>query len=350
MTNKKSTAYSPGPLAVPFSQAYKLVTQCFRSNQVPFLSGPPGLGKSALFAKIAKAFNLLLIDVRLSQLDPTILMGFPSKKGEKGTFMPMDLFPIKGDKIPEGYSGWLLLLDELSSVHPDIQAAAYKILLDRCVGMEKLHDKCVVAAAGNRMEDNAVVYPMSTATQTRLVHLELRPDLKEFQAHASTINMDHRIGSFINAFPQFLMDFDPHHKDKTFSCPRTLEMLSSLVKSEPDIPKDWAPLLCGTVGMGVGQQFLAYCQNHTNRPSIDEVVQNPHSCRLPEEPAVQYSLCGMLGQYASDATIHAIVTFMERMSVEFQVITLRDIIRRHQKLDSHKAVQGWKLKYSKELF
>jgi len=40
---------------------------------VPNLLGSPGCGKSALIHQIAEEFNLKVIDLRLSQCDPTDL-------------------------------------------------------------------------------------------------------------------------------------------------------------------------------------------------------------------------------------------------------------------------------------
>lgn len=36
----------------------------------------------------------------------------------------MNLFPLKGSKIPEGYEGWLIFLDEFMSADKFTQAAA----------------------------------------------------------------------------------------------------------------------------------------------------------------------------------------------------------------------------------
>jgi MoxR-like ATPase len=38
---------------------------------VPMVAGSPGTGKSEIIHQIAKHFNLYLIDLRLSQCDPT---------------------------------------------------------------------------------------------------------------------------------------------------------------------------------------------------------------------------------------------------------------------------------------
>ena len=78
---------------------------------VPFITGSPGIGKSDIIKQVAQEFNLELIDVRLSQLDPTDLNGIPFAVEGRLEYLPPKLFPIEGDKIPEGKSGWLLFLN-----------------------------------------------------------------------------------------------------------------------------------------------------------------------------------------------------------------------------------------------
>ncbi|HAT62490.1 MAG TPA: hypothetical protein DCS83_08125, partial [Prevotella sp.] len=42
-----------------------------------FMWGPPGVAKSATVKAVAKRLNLLVIDIRLTQMDPTDLRGIP---------------------------------------------------------------------------------------------------------------------------------------------------------------------------------------------------------------------------------------------------------------------------------
>lgn len=110
-------------MQVTFQQAKKIITNCFKTKNVPMLRGSPACGKSALYRELAEEFNLLLIDKRLSQCDPTDLSGFPYIDDGKADYVPFRELPVEGDVVPEGYDGYLLLLDEFNSaVSPTIQA------------------------------------------------------------------------------------------------------------------------------------------------------------------------------------------------------------------------------------
>jgi MoxR-like ATPase len=111
-------------MQVKISQAARMITAAIQAKVVPFLKGSPGTGKSQVIHQIAESHNLELIDIRLSQCDPTDLAGFPTIQGNKSDYVPMKHFPIEGDALPAGKDGWLIFLDEASSAPPAIQAAA----------------------------------------------------------------------------------------------------------------------------------------------------------------------------------------------------------------------------------
>lgn len=60
-------------MQVKISQAASMVTSLIKAKLVPMIHGSPAVGKSAIGQQIAKEYNLKLIDMRLSQCDPTDL-------------------------------------------------------------------------------------------------------------------------------------------------------------------------------------------------------------------------------------------------------------------------------------
>ena len=111
-------------MQVKISQATAMITKAIQAKLVPMMTGSPGVGKSQIVHQIAATYNLKVIDLRLSQCDPTDLLGFPHIEGHKAGYVPMNTFPIEGDPIPSGYSGWLLFLDEMNAASSAVQAAA----------------------------------------------------------------------------------------------------------------------------------------------------------------------------------------------------------------------------------
>lgn len=351
--------YSPHPskwvlrftltiMKITATKASNLVAIALKARLVPILHGSPGIGKSSIAREVAKTFNLKLIDVRLAQCDPTDLLGFPRIEGNKGGYIPMDTFPIEGDPIPSGYAGWLILFDELTSAAPSIQAASYKIILDRMVGNHKLHKNVAMMAAGNLETDGAIVQPMSTALQSRLIHLEVRSDAKEWNDYAYTNGYDHRITSYIEFRPDHLYTFSPDHSDKTYASPRTWEFVNDILKVT-SITKEVLPLVIGTIGEGVAREFFGFCQIHDKLPKIEQIIQSPNSVPVPTEPSIQFALVGAIAANVTKNNCDSLMDFIKRLPSEFQVVAVRSMIKRKPEIIKAPSFAPWVAKMAKDL-
>ena len=328
-------------MQVNTTQASSIIAKLIKARLVPMLEGSPGVGKSSIVRSIADTYKLKVIDLRLSQCDPTDLMGFPSVKGDRAGYLPMESFPIEGDAIPEGYNGWLLFLDEANSAPPAVQAAAYKLVLDRMVGLNNLHKNVAIVLAGNKDTDGAIVNPMSTAMQSRLVHLELVADLPGFLEWAYSFGLDHRITSFLKFKPGLLYAFSPDHTDKTYACNRTWEFAHRILQIADVGDPDLLPMLAGALSEGVAREFIGFCKIEAELPTVSQIVASPTTIRIPGEPSILFALTGAIGHNASADNLDPMMTFVSRLPSEFQVVAMREVVRRNTKNLAHPAVQKW---------
>ncbi|WP_225784543.1 AAA family ATPase [Xenophilus sp. Marseille-Q4582] len=318
--------------AVTATQAAEMMAAYIRARIVPMIHGSPGIGKSQIAEQLASEYNLKLIDLRLAQYDPTEINGFANLNGSRAEYLPMAHFPLEADPIPDGYSGWLLFLDELTSAAPAVQAAAYKLILDRAAGMKPLHQKCAIVAAGNLATDNAIVHDMSTALQSRMAHLELRCDVDSWLTWAMKKGIDYRITSYIRHLPQRLYTFKPDHSDKTYACPRTWEMADRLLK----IMEEKNPLLRSTLGGvvtdGIASEFMSFLEVHTRLPTFDAILRAPLTTEVPQEPSVLYALSGAIAARMDKSNFDNAMKFVLRMPPEFQVVTLKEARGRNSEI------------------
>lgn len=341
---------------VKISQAISMITKYIKVGLVPMLRGSPGMGKSAIVHQIADTYNLCVIDLRLSQCDPTDANGFPNITGKKAGYVPMDTFPIEGDPLPINpktglpYDGWLLFMDEFNSGTVSVQAAFYKIILDRMIGQHRMHKKVAMVCAGNLESDGAIVNPLSTAMQSRLVHLELISDVKEFVQWCSENNIDHRISDYANFRPGNVYAFSADHTDHTYACGRTWEFANRVLSITNDDDPDRLPMLAGTLSEGVAREFIGFCNIYRDLPKPAEIARSPETIKMPDEPSILYALTGSIAHNAHPDTMSQVIKFIDRMPKEFQVVTLRDTIRRKKTMMAHPAIQGWIAKSSIELF
>ena len=325
----------PSPFAVTTIEAQDIIIRCMKQRIVPCLIGSPGMGKSDLIRSIGKSLNFQVIDLRLSQCEPTDLLGYPyiNETRGKSSYMPFDTFPLEGDSIPDNYKGCILFLDELPHADPAVQKAGFKLILDRMVGNHKLHSKVFVVAAGNHSFDSDLVEEIDPAMRSRMVNIELKIDVPAWLQWARSNDVDYRITSFVDFKPNLLFNYKPDHDDKNFSCPRTWETLSRLVNDIPEIDRSLMPLMVGTVGQGVATEFYTFTQIYQNMLTFDQVVADPKGVTVPTRPDVLYAMTGLLGAKVTKQTLPQVCDFIRRLKGDFQMIALREIRRKDSEFE-----------------
>ena len=330
------------------------IATAIRAGLVPFVKGSPGIGKSAIVRAIAEEYRLKLIDLRLAQCDPTDLNGFPSicPKSGRARYAPMDTFPLEGDPIPKGYNGWLLFLDEFNSAPRAVQAAAYKVVLDKATGGYKLHPNVAMVCAGNMDDDGAIVEEMSTALQSRLLHLMMVSDPEIFLDYASRAGFDHRITDYLRFRPGNVNTFNPEVTDAepTYACERTWDFTNRIIAQVEPTDPDALPLLAGTVSEGVAREFIGHTKIYDKLPSLAQMRSSPETIKVPDEPSILYALTGAIAHNASGDSVGDLMKFVNRLPVEFQVICLREMGRRQRELLHSQPVKDWIATNNTELF
>ena len=330
-------------------QVRKFVTRCMTSRLVPFVQSSPAMGKSAIMASIAREYNLKMIDHRLSTSSPEDLTGLPHFKDGIASFAPFNTFPIEGTPIPEGYQGWMLFLDEFNSGLKMVQAASYKLVLDKMVGQHKLHPNVVIVCAGNLESDRAIVNPVGTAMQSRLVHLMMELNFQEFMEDvAFPQHWDSRIIAFLSYKPSLLHDFRPDHNEKTFCSPRTWEFMNQLIKGH-EVKAEDAALYAGTITSGVAVDFINFVKVFESLPRIEAIVRDPSGTPLPSDSATRFATVSHLIERVKDDNFTEVATFINRMSAEFRVLFFRGLIIQKPELRKHSAFRSALVELSKYL-
>lgn len=197
----------------------KALVKALAKDQSLLLLSPPGVGKSDIVRQAAAEAGLECRSLLGTQIAPEDVSGIPRIIGERSVFCPPRVL------LPENAKPFCLFLDELPACAPDIQKAFYSLLLERRLGEHPLPPGTWVVAAGNRMEDRALVRSMSSALINRVILLHVRVDAQEWLkwAHHSGIRQD--IQDFIRENPSALLR-DVPTSPVPFSTPRAWASLS----------------------------------------------------------------------------------------------------------------------------
>lgn len=264
------------------------VELAYEQRKTVFLWGAPGIGKSTAIRDAAKRLQkkygeeFRVIDIRLSQMDPTDLGGIPvPKDGTMERYYP-SWWPTEGRGI--------IFFDEMNKGTPSVQAAAYQMVLDRKMGSVPLGDGWIVVAAGNRSEDKVVVYELDTALQNRFsLHIQVEcPSNSELMEYFESIGKkDAQVAGFLDFKPSRVFFRNDETGDPSWASPRTWEEfidLKGVVEK-----KELKDVAVGCLGDVVGRDFAAYVKL-AEQVNIDEILRNPEKFRDVQKRDVRHSV------------------------------------------------------------
>lgn len=269
-------------------------------NHTPVMIwGPPGVGKSQMVASVAQSHSVPMIDLRLSQMEPSDLRGIPFRVNDLVEWAVPRMLPDAERHGPAG----ILFLDEITSALPAVSAAAYQLILDRCLGDYRVPDGWVIFAAGNRQGDRGVTYAMPAPLANRFSHFSFDVNLDDWVLWAHQHEIDERIIAFLRFRPELLFDFDPAQDPVAFPTPRSWEFAHRALNkfhSKPGLsdsnnskPNVLAGALQACVGKAAGIELCAFIDNLQNLPDINAILAGV-DVPVPESIDLQYAMASSL--------------------------------------------------------
>jgi hypothetical protein len=253
------------------------------------LWGPPGVGKSQMVAQVAERHGMPVIDIRLSQMEPSDLRGIPFRVDEQVEWAVPSMLP---DSERHGNQG-ILFLDEITSVPPSVSAAAYQLILDRRLGAYEVPDGWAIFAAGNRQGDRGVTYTMPAPLANRFSHFDVDVNLDDWVAWAYANDIDERLIGFLRFRPELLFEFDPAHNPVAFPSPRSWEFAHRALQKFGDVQGLLTGTLQACVGPAAGIELSAFVENLDKLPDIDAIMRG-EKVRVPKETDLQYAVAAAL--------------------------------------------------------
>lgn len=238
------------------------------------LHGSPGLGKSAIVAQVAEENNMRLIDLRLSAMEASDVLGIPFTHDGVMKFSTPEWWPT-GD-VPT-----ILFLDELKSAPPAVQTAAYRLILDRSIQNGRiLPDNCVIIAAGNMKEDKTGARDLLPAAANRFaMHLIIDKKLaaEPFLNYAVTRNLNRSLVGYLTWKKESI--YGQIGEEAAFATPRTWENVSFLLNTpelaDDDVLRNIA--VAGAVGSSEAMSLAGYLENEGRLPDWEKLRKGDSS-------------------------------------------------------------------------
>jgi hypothetical protein len=276
------------------------------------LWGPPGIGKSSIVSDVAKANQLQMVDLRLSQLAPTDLRGLPVAEKGVSRWFPPEFLPTTGKGI--------LFLDEINMAPPTMQGIAQQLILDRKVGSYTVPDGWYIWAAGNRKSDKAAVFEMPSALANRFIHLDLTSDCDSFKAWGlSTSRVSEQILAFLAFRPSLIHQIDPQRP--AWPSPRSWVMADQLRAAGLAIEP--------AIGPGAAAEFEAFCTIYEGLPNLEAVLKGKSKEAFPEEASARYAtVLGLIVRAAEvEQGVNALLWLKQKAGSEWVQFFASDLFR-----------------------
>lgn len=253
------------------------------------LWGPPGVGKSDIVKQIGVRHDMRVLDIRLSQMEPSDLRGIPFRTQHNVEWSIPAMLPDAQRHGPKG----ILFLDEITSAPPSVSAAAYQLILDRRLGDYRVPDGWAIFAAGNRQGDRGVTYSMPSPLANRFSHFEVEVYLDDWVAWAYRHSIDEKIIAFLRFRPDLLFVFDPAHNPVAFPSPRSWEFAHRAIQKFSDYPNLLSDTLQACVGPAAGIELHAFIMNLEYMPDLEAILRG-ETVPIPKEIDLQYAIAAAL--------------------------------------------------------
>ncbi len=277
-----------------------------------FITGKPGVGKTALVAQVAQTVGKQLITFALPTCESVDLRGIPQVvNGQTRWASPM---PRDGEGV--------LLLDELSSAAPDVQVAAHHLVWAEAGSDMSLPRGWHIVLTGNQATDRTLYRAVSGPLRNRLTTIQLEPDLEQWVTWAMSQDIHASIPAFLRWRPA-LMIAKEIPADGAFPSLRAWTRVSSIVQMRVTA-KIEHELLVGTVGEAAAAEYVAFLRMARELPNINGILKEPGRAAVPSAPDVLYALTTNLVYYTRTEGKSA-MSYVKRLPAEFALLYIRDI-------------------------
>jgi len=326
------------------SQLQSTIAYAIKHKLPILVKGAPGTGKSDIIAQACTAAGAELIISHPVVSDPTDYKGlpFPVKDKEEATFLPFgDLLRLIKANKPT-----VFFLDDLGQAPMSVQASCMQLILARRINGHRVSEHVVFLAATNRRQDKAGVMGILEPVKSRFAAIvELEVNVDDWVDWAYKEDMPAELIAFIRYRPNLLHDFKPTADIVNTPCPRTVAYVGNMMKAGIPAGLEYE-LTGGAAGEGFAAEFIGFLNIYKELPDIPTLIQNPEQAPVPTEPSLLFAICGALVHKAERKNFANILRYANRIPAEFQVLLVKDAIKRNKALSSTPEFSAWAVKHS----
>ncbi|QGM46152.1 hypothetical protein [Methylocystis heyeri] len=326
------------------------------------LEGPPGGGKTSIMETVPQLlaphyapeceFGIITLNgAGTSETDATgYLIPTPGKDGAKPSseFTEPYWMRTKDGRHMRDFSGGILFIDEADKLPLDAKKILGEAALSRRFASHTLSDGWLVWSAGNRAEDRSGATKELDHLINRRMRIRVGMDLESWVEWAHRHDMSPESIRFAEENAGMMFEGSVPKVQGPWLTPRSMELGDNYLRTiAGDGPLPMDPVaqteISGLIGEAAAMQFIAMVKIGIELPSIDEIVADPGSTRIPKKADAQMLLVYKLANYFTPERAGSVITYMKRkeFAQEFAVSFFKMACARHPRTILLPEVVNW---------
>jgi Holliday junction DNA helicase RuvB P-loop domain len=306
------------------------------------VSGPPGIGKSALAETLAREMGWRLVVSQPVISDPVDFKGLPFVVDGRAEFLPfgdlLDLITTTEDTL------WHF--DDLIQAPTAVQAALMQLVHPNCrqLGGKKLSPHVRILACTNRRQDRAGGAGFIEPLKQRFVAFTLETDHQEWTEWALGNALSPYVAAYLRWRPAHLLVEQPSPDLAGSPNPRSWEWVSRILGAGLSRTA-LAETLTGVLGQAVASEFLSFLRIADALPDLTRIGIDPEAVPVPVDPVTLYAAVGSLVSLSDQLPHDNVVRYVERMPEELQVLFFTFASSKGAGICNSPSFAGWTVRH-----
>lgn len=306
------------------------------------LEGDPGVGKTALIASLASELGAHFRTMIGSAMAPEDT-AMPVRNDTTRTIERWILGPIAElNKLArETDKPAILFLDEITDTSRAVWSALQRLINEREVGDEKLHERISILMACNSARIATGGQDLSWPVVGRISFVRLIPEIREIadvflsilaprtSGTLSALLADY--GASLDIMPELCQRSPPDAPEAgPWAAPRSAErglrlMAGAMDRGAKPDSKIVRALLTGSIGPDAALAYLGLYAVRASLPSMKEICADPSNAKLPGKAT--FAACAGVIAQVGQIDAHAGWIYTQRLSDEARLVAGRILVR-----------------------